>query len=473
MQHLNWLRRGAWALAVAALLVPLGGVAAQQQPQQPQPHRDGLGNMTFALAGDAILTRKLSVYSEPEFLEIRDVMRNATATFVNAEMLFLNYDEPDVIPASQSGGTYMRGQPALLEDLKWMGVDLVSTANNHSLDYSFGGLRANRRWLEQAGLVAAGTGENLAEARAPHYLDTPGGRVALIADASSFADFNPASPQRQDIRGRPGLNPLHVQAIYQVPSERFQQLQQLRSDLGIRGGRPDADQIQLGGATFRRGDGYKVAYVADPKDVDAITAAVRDAKRQANWVIVSSHTHQGGEQTLDFFVQFAHAVIDAGGDMFAAHGPHVLRGVEVYKGRPIFYSLGNFLMENETVELQPWENYNGVGLGNDALPGAFYDARNAQGGGSFPAQPVYWEAIVAVPQFQGGRLTRIDLRPITLGFGLDRPQRGRPLAAKGELARKILTRLQELSKPFGTTIAIENDIGVIRLGTSATGQPDR
>ncbi len=473
MQYLNWLRRGASAFAVAALLFPLGGVAAQQQPPQPQPHRDALGNMTIALGGDAILTRKLSVFSEPEFLEIRDVMRGATATFVNAEMLFVNYDEPDVIPASQSGGTYMRAQPDLLEDLKWMGVDLVSTANNHSLDYSFGGLRANLRWIENAGLVAAGTGENLAEARAPHYLETPGGRVALIADASSFADFNPASPQRQDMRGRPGLNPLHVRTTYYVPSDRFQQLQQLRTELGLRGGPSDAEQLQLGSTTFRKGDAYQVAYVADKQDLDAITAEVRDAKRQANWVIVSSHTHQGGAQTLDFLVQFAHAVIDAGGDIFVAHGPHMLRGIEIYKGRPIFYSLGNFLMENETVELQPWENYDGVGLGNDALPGEFYDARNAQGGGSFPAQAVYWEAVVAVPQFQGGRLTQIDLHPITLGFGLDRPQRGRPLAAKGELARKIITKLQELSKPFGTTIAIENDIGVIRMGPNATSPPNR
>ena len=170
-----------WGFTVAALTFPLGQLAAQQQP-----HRDALGNITFALAGDAIITRKLSVYSEPEFLEIRDLMRDATASFVNAEMLFLDYDEPDVIPASQSGGTYMRAQPALLEDLKWMGVDLVSTANNHSLDYSFGGLRSNIKWLDEAGLVFAGTGENLAEARAPHYLETPGGRVALIAVSTSF-----------------------------------------------------------------------------------------------------------------------------------------------------------------------------------------------------------------------------------------------------------------------------------------------
>ncbi|MBI3981531.1 MAG: CapA family protein [Gemmatimonadetes bacterium] len=448
-----------WGFAVATLTFPLGQLVAQQQP-----HRDGLGNITFALAGDAIITRKLSVYSEPEFLEVRDLMRNATAAFVNAEMLFLDYDEPDVIPASQSGGTYMRAQPELLEDLKWMGVDLVSTANNHSLDYSFGGLRSNIKWLDEAGLVFAGTGENLAEARAPHYLETPGGRVALIAVSSSFADFNRAGPQRKDMRGRPGLSHLRVETTYHLPNDRFEQLRQLRSDMGLPGGAGSGDQLQMLGATFRRADSLRVTTVVNAQDLEEITAQVRDAKRQANWAIVSSHTHQGGENAADFLVQFAHAVIDAGADAFVGHGPHVLRAVEIYKGKPIFYSLGDFLMQNETVELQPWENYNGVRLGSDALPGEFYSARNEQGGGSFPAQARYWEAFVAVPQFRSGRLAQVDLYPITLGFGLDRPQRGRPLAAKGELARKIITKTQELSKPFGTVITFENGIGVIRIG---------
>lgn len=462
MRRLNRLGAGVLVLPLAILVSPPGDLSAQQQP-----HRDALGNLTFALAGDAIITRKLSVYDEPEFLEIRDLMRGATAAFVNAEMLFLNYDEPEVIPASQAGGTYMRAQPQLADELAWMGVDLVSTANNHSLDYGYGGLRSNLYWLEKAGLVAAGTGENLAEARAPNYLETPGGRVALLAVSSSFVDFNRAGPQRKDMRGRPGLSPIRVVTTYHVPDDRFQQLVQLRTDLGIGGGggAGSADQIQLFGSTFRRSDAHRVTTAVHPEDLEEMTAAVRDAKRQANFVVVSSHTHQGGTGAADFLVQFAHAVIDAGADVFVGHGPHVLRGVEIYKGKPIFYSLGDFLMENETVELQPWENYRSVGLGNDNLPGEFYVARNEQGGGGFPAGATYWEAVVALPTFHGGRLTQIDLHPITLGFGLGVPQRGRPLAAKGDLARSIITRMQDLSKPLGTTITFENGIGVIRVAS--------
>ncbi|HSM61195.1 MAG TPA: CapA family protein [Longimicrobiales bacterium] len=458
----SYARWGAGMLGFAMMIHLVPARAAGQQ----NPHQDGLGNATFALAGDGIITRKLSVYQEPEFLEIRDLVRSATAAFINAEMLFLDYDEPETFPASQSGGTYMRAEPELAEELAWMGFDLVSTANNHSLDYSFGGLRSNTLWLRRAGLVAAGTGDNLAEARAPRYLETQGGRVALVAVSSSFVDFNRAGPQRKDMQGRPGLSPLRVETTYYVPGERFQQLQQLRTELGMRGGGTD-DRIQLFGNTFVRGDAYRVTTSVNPEDLEEITAAVRDAKRQANWVIVSSHTHQGGGDVADFLAEFTHAVVDAGADMFVGHGPHVLRGIEIYKGKPIFYSLGDFLFQNETVELQPWENYRSTGLGNDALPGKFYDARIEQGGGSFPARAEIWEAVVAVPVFQAGQLTRVDLHPITLGFGLPRPQRGRPLAAKGELARKIIEDLRDLSAPLGTEISFENGIGVIRVGSGS------
>ncbi|MDH5760728.1 MAG: CapA family protein [Gemmatimonadota bacterium] len=444
--------------AVMGVLTP-----AHLTGQQTQPHRDGLGDITIALAGDAIITRQLRVFEEPEFLEIRDVIRGATTAFVNAEMLFFDYDEPEIIPSSQSGGTYMRAEPELADELAWMGFDMVSTANNHSLDFSYGGLRSNNHWLRQAGLVAAGTGENLAEARAPKYLDTPGGRVALISVSSSFADFNRAGPQRKDMRGRPGLNPLRVETTYYVPEAEFQQLSRVRGELGM-GGRGGDDRIQFMGATFVRSDEFAVTNVVNAYDLEEITASVSDAKQQANWVIVSSHTHQGGAGVADFFSEFTHAVIDAGADIFVGHGPHVLRGIEIYKGRPIFYSLGNFLMENETVELQPWENYDGVDLDDHALPGDFYTARIERSGGSFPAQAAYWEAVVAVPVFRGGDLTRIDLHPITMGHGLERPQRGRPLAAKGDLARTIITRLQELSRPLGTEVNFENGIGVIRVG---------
>ncbi|MEC7769118.1 MAG: CapA family protein, partial [Acidobacteriota bacterium] len=87
---------------------------------------------TMALTGDSIITRRLSVYQEPEFLEMVNLLRGADVAFTNLEMLFHDY-EP--YPMHQSGGTYMRAAPALVNELVWAGFDMVSRANNHTGDY--------------------------------------------------------------------------------------------------------------------------------------------------------------------------------------------------------------------------------------------------------------------------------------------------------------------------------------------------
>ena len=89
---------GAFALVLTTVfLVFPGSISCQIM----HPHGDVGGSMTFALAGDAIITRKLSVFDEPEFLALRELVQSADAGFVNLEILFHNW-EPDVIPAASS-----------------------------------------------------------------------------------------------------------------------------------------------------------------------------------------------------------------------------------------------------------------------------------------------------------------------------------------------------------------------------------
>ncbi|MBI4540083.1 MAG: CapA family protein [Gemmatimonadetes bacterium] len=443
-------------------------------------YRDARGEITFAFAGDGIITREIKVFQEPEFLAIRDIIRGATAAFVNLELLFHEY-EHDIIPASQSGGTYLGAHPDRAKDLAWMGFDGVGRANNHTMDYLAGGMESTTRAVEAAGLVQAGVGENLARARAPAYLETPDGRVAFISASSSFADHMRAGPARKDVRGRPGLNPLRHTTTYVVPRARFDALRELRQGLGMRGA-IQGDRMEWLGATFRVGNEYATETDPDEHDLAEIVAAVKDAKRQADWVIVSSHSHEGAERRdipAQFVEKFARAIIDAGADAWVGHGPHVLRGVEIYKGKPIFYSLGDFIFQYETVPLQPAENYQRYNLPEETLPGAFYDHREQMVGYFSQNQPcnmsaeglscqLAWEGAVPLVKFQNGKLHEIRIYPISLGFGMPRPQRGRPLLAKGEGARKIIGDLQRLSKPYGTTIEYVDDTGVVRL-EAATG----
>lgn len=434
--------------ALATFACMLSALPAEAQTA----HRDGDGNITMAMVGDLIITRALSVYEEPEFLKLRDLIRSATVGLGNMEMLLHEWED-DVIPAAQSGGTYMAAHPDMAHELAWMGLDMLSLANNHTMDYGEAGLRRTQEALAAAGIEYAGGGRNLALARAPAYLDTPDGRVALVSVSSSFAEHMRAGHQRPDMRGRPGLSPIRFETTRMVPREVYETLREVRSEVGLSG-------------SYEPGDEYRVVTTPHEGDLEDVLAVIRDARRQANWVVVTSHTHQGdGDRYVpaQALVTFARLAVEAGADAFYGHGPHVLRGIEIHQGKPIFYSLGDFVFQNETPRFQPADNYESQGLGFEALPSEFYDARiEGSSTGSWPGQAFWWDSAMVLTEFREGELHDIRIVPIVLGYGLPRPQRGRPVAASGEDARRILELLQELSEPFGTRIEIDGEEGVIR-----------
>jgi poly-gamma-glutamate capsule biosynthesis protein CapA/YwtB (metallophosphatase superfamily) len=424
-------------------------------------------NFRFALTGDSIIQRRLSVHDEPAYVRMFDRIRGADAAFTNFEMLVHNFEFPG---APVSGGTYMGAPAWVLDELKWAGFDLFAIANNHSFDFGAEGLLSNLKHLDQARVVYAGAGENLARARSPGYLDTKKGRVALISCASTFSILSPAGPQRSDMTGRPGLNPLRFKTTYTVDRATLDSLRGLAPPAGegARVASNSPDELRFLGATFRAGDKPAVKTEPDPKDVNEITAEVRNARRQADWVIVSIHGHEGAprdrETPAEFLATFAHAAIDAGADLFVGHGPHVLRGIEIYKGKPIFYSLANFIFENDLVRFQPQENYDQFNLSASASPADFYDARSANDTRGFPADKKIWESVIAEAVFTNKReLQEIALYPISLGFGENRTHRGRPMPATGDLARAIIDRVTKLSKDMGTIVTFEDGKGVIHV----------
>jgi poly-gamma-glutamate synthesis protein (capsule biosynthesis protein) len=195
-----------------------------------------------------------------------------------------------------------------------------------------------------------------------------------------------------------------------------------------------------------------------------ITASIRSAKKQADWVLVSSHSHENSgdrQQPARFQSAFARAAIDAGADIWLNHGPHVLRGIEIYKGRPIFYSVANFIFQNETVEFLPAENYSRYDLGPDATPAEFSDHRYANDTRGFPVDDLNWQSVVAITTFRGEKLEKIELLPIELGQNKPRSQRGRPVLVVGEAAREIIEGLAKLSEPYGTKILFRDGRGII------------
>ena len=441
--------------AIAFLVAAAGAVVGFAQPA---------ADFSLALTGDSIITRKISIYTEPAFTRLIDLIRNADAAFTNLEMLFHDY-EPYAM--NESGGTYMRAEPALLKDLVWAGFDLVSRANNHQGDYGVLGMQLTTKYVAAAGLVQAGVGQSLAEAREAHFLETAKGRVGLISVASTFPDHSRAGRTRGDMPARPGLNPLRFTTTTTVTPARLAELRQIAAEINGRPvGNAAGDSFTFFGRRFVAGAQPGIRTEPLKEDLEEIVSVVKNASRLSDYTIVTVHNHEGGrDRTVpaEFLVTFAHAVIDAGADLFVGHGPHVVRGIEIYKGKPIFYSMGDFIFQNETLQRLPSDNYETYRLGANAYVNDFNDARYDFDKTGFPADRMIWEAFLAIPRFRGQQLNEIALYPITLGFGASRSERGRPQLAEGELGQKILTDLVTLSKPFGTNVSVRNGVGYVDL----------
>ncbi len=446
------------------------------------------GRITMALVGDTMLSRALQPYKEERYLALVELLRKADVSFANLETTVR--DSHEGVP-NFTQGTPMSTPPALLADLKWMGIDMVSIANNHATDYGVSGVLASIAHLERAGIAFSGAGRTLAEARRPAYYETAAGRVALISATSFFRPWNRAADARSDSAGRPGINPLGFSTSYTVDDSALAALQRISDELGMSQERvrhrsqfysasevpqEDTDSAVLLGARFRRGPGFSSSTRVDSSDAEENLRWIREARKQADWVIFSFHCHEFGnagrktaptdvelEESAEFAIAFARSAIDAGAHVVVGHGPHLTMGAEVYKGCPIFYSLGNFVFQNETINAFPAEAYARFGLDASATPAEFLDARTGKDTRGFPASPEFWEGCAAVCEFDAGKLSAVRLYPLDMGFGRPRGQRGRPALAQGETAGKILERLRRLSEPFGTKLDIEGDSAVLRL----------
>jgi len=192
---------------------------------------------------------------------------------------------------------------------------------------------------------------------------------------------------------------------------------------------------------------------------------VRQAKQTSDFTIATMHTHEPGnysQEPPDFLPLVAREAIDNGADAFLGHGPHQLRGIEVYRGRPIFYSLGNFVFMENTQQPLTRGAYDKDGLREYETEAEFLERKRVHG---VFGEQIWYESVVAVSRFNGdGALRAVELHPIELHWDGPRDaDRGIPRLADPPTAERILRRLQRLSKAFGTEIAIREGVGHLSL----------
>jgi len=345
--------------------------------------------LRLAAVGQALILRDLATQYRPGFDQMRERLSRADVAFTNLETAIRGVSARDAAPSG--GGVH--ADPVVLDSLRQLSFRLLSLSNNHAGDLGEAGLLSTIEETTRRGFTVAGTGRTLAEAVKPGVLTLTKGTIALVAMASSAIP-----PDRMATETRSGVN--HV--------------------------------------AQRNG-------VVDAADSARVLAAIRAAAAQADWVVVYQHDHYWApdwQQTPDWKKAWCRACIDAGATMFVSHGVPILHGIEIYKRRPIFYGLGNFVF-HVSIELK------------GAVPALYTGA------------PCF-QSVVADCEFDGGALTSLWLDPITLksdtgvgegGYTLH----GNPHLAEGQEAREILERLARLSKDVGTDIEIVGSRARVRL----------
>ena len=452
-----------------------GVVSAQQQQQGRDPAQTLATNVpdgfTVASVGDIILAHPATQSAENK--PVAAILRAADVAMGNYEGAIVDYRQYHVPTNIISHYWVLDGDPSVAKDLKEMGIKMVGRANNHQSDWGIAGARETDHWLDEAGVVHAGDGETRDLAREAQYYETPKGRVGLISMTSSISDPQQiAVNPNGKVPARPGLNPLRINRFTTVTEEQMQALRKIREAYPSNYGGTAAssmsapvyvfpykegpDELYLLGTWYKVGDKPGYSYKMDPLDEREILQSIRDAKQNCDFLIVTIHAH---ESPADFLTKMAHEAIDAGADEWVGTGPHRMLGVEIYKNRPIFHSLGDLFFEInlavQPISQEEFEAKTDPAQDDDAVFAANYWDRSGP-------EPIYQSAIV-VSRFDKNQLSEIRIYPTELGWERRDADRGAARMASPEMSQKILERQQKQSAAYGTTITIEGNVGVIHV----------
>lgn len=426
--------------------------------------------MKFTAAGDMIIQRRI----QEDFVgfdELAPFISEGDARFFNLETT-LNYEGE--CPSSQlSGGTYIRTNPEVLEDIKNFGFNMLSFNNNHALDFSYEGLECTLDYVNESGFVHAGVGRNLAEASAPKYLETNNGRVALISVNTTFSEYMLAGEQTPRVAGRAGINGLRTSSYIELPQQDIDVIKRIAKDININASREIIrkegylleladNEAEFGEFRFVAGDKPRMVTTINKNDMERIEKAIYEAQLQADYILISVHSHQLSgdkkENPSEFLQEFAHRCIDAGAHAVIGHGPHLLRPIEVYKDCPIFYSLGDFALQLYNVELAPQEFFEKYGL--SAASSTVHEllkTRSKNFTVGLMEDRRMFLTVIPLWETENGKLKSLRLMPVEARMDGNKSQKGLPRRSDG---KDIAPYLAEMCKPFGTEIILEDD-GII------------
>jgi len=332
--------------------------------------------------------------------------------------------------------------PLVLDALRFIGFNALSLANNHAFDLGPAGILATLAAAKERGFLHAGIGADWTGAGEPGYLETDKGMVALAAmDASPQPDYAYAQDAGSGRMQRPGINRQRIVETLRLGPEDFEAFTRISRragyverktafiDLGFRMHLKNMQDLY--GLRYAGGDRTEMHCSPDPEDLARNLASIRATSRRAGFTIAYLHHHYWNDiwnVPPDWIREFARRCIEAGANVFVSHGVPLLQGVEVYRRRPIFYSLGNFIFHSLRKSTYK----------NDAI----------------------WQSVAAACEFDSdGNMICAEFTPIVLGGDAalrdHSLSRDIPQVAGAETGRRILQHFADLSRQFKSKIEIK------------------
>jgi poly-gamma-glutamate capsule biosynthesis protein CapA/YwtB (metallophosphatase superfamily) len=259
---------------------------------------------TILAAGDVAPLR-----DDPDsiFDNVRDVLKKGDISFCQLEINLSRKGSP--LPQARLAMQADRDKTA--RSFKNAGFNVISFAGNHCLDWGIESFADTIDALKEQQIRVVGVGKNISEARVPAIFESKGTKVALLAYNTILPQGYWAEPDR------PGCAPMRAFTFYE----------QVEHD--------------------QPGTACRTHTFANRSDLKAMVDDIHKAKAKADVVVLSMHwgIHFVPAVIADYQREMAYAAIDAGADIILGHHAHILKGIEVYKGKAIFYSLCNFALD--------------------------------------------------------------------------------------------------------------------------------
>ena len=423
---------------------------------------------TILSVGDAILLENF-----PESYDvnpIKEIVEKADAKLFNLENVL---SDRRIYASSYCGGTWLLAKEDTLDDTLKFGFNGCSFANNHTMDFSYDGLFDTLNAAKKRNLPICGAGKDLEEASDYVVIDTPNGKCALISICATFDNAARAGYASDYLIGRPGLNPLRFSIEYHITPEHMKSLREMSAGTHIDGRR---NRSRMGGYTPMPPEGcfgfgeynFKESEVegkfskVNENDMKRTENTIKKALEDCENVIVNIHSHEikhdTDDEPDDFLIEFCRKCVDAGASAVIGTGTHQLKAVEIYKGKPIFYSLGNFIFQSDMVFCMPDDFREKYKMPYGLTAREQIAERAKLGNGGLHNDVNNFRSLMPFMTFEDRKLTNLKLYPLRLDM-----HTGFPALADEDETKIIYDYLCDRNGQFGTKIEIKNGFIEVKL----------